>query len=34
MIGKRLYLEIFYKKRMGENKERRFLDLDIEDKVN
>lgn len=34
MTGKRLHPETFYKKRMGENKERRFPDLDTEDKAN
>lgn len=34
MTGKHLHLETFYKKRMGESKERRFPDLDPEDKAN
>lgn len=34
MTGKCLHLETFYKERMGESKERRFPDLDTEDKAN
>lgn len=34
MTGKCLHPETFYKERMGESKERRFPDLDTEDKAN
>lgn len=34
MTRKRLHPETFYKERMGESRERRFPDLDTEDKAN
>lgn len=34
MPGKCLHTETFHKERMGESKERRFPDLDTEDKAN
>lgn len=34
MTGKCLHPETFYKEKMGESKERRFPDLDTEDKAN